>query len=128
SVPSATRDRAWRCVVPDRRGEHHARIVERPRNALGAGLIVDREGARPGPAAVGGAKHSALIRLFADVPPGRDKDEAGILGIDEERGDVLGVRESRQMLPGLSSIGGLVHAVALVDRPALHEIAGPALT
>src|SRR5256714_6805800 len=40
-----------------------------------------------------------------------DKEAIGILGIDEDVGDLLGVAQS-EVRPVLASIGGLVHAVA----------------
>ena len=85
---------AWRAVVAHGRREHHARMIERPRDLLRARRAVDVERLLPILSAVGAPIHAAHVRERVDVALRREQHEVRILRVDEDRRNLLRVVES----------------------------------
>ncbi len=115
---------AGRRVVLPQGGIADPGIAGREDQVDRAGDIVFMQNVAPRFAAVGGLENAALIVLRIGAAQGGHQHDVGIVRVHPERADVLGVLEA-DMLPRFPGVGGLVDAVAHVDRAAHHaDVAG----
>ena len=75
-------------------------------------MIVFVQNLVPGLTAVASTKDAALGVRAVSVPESGDKCDIRILGINDDRADVLGVPQAN-VLPGFAAIDRLVYAVAI---------------
>ena len=92
-------------------------------DAGGADVFVLIENFLKGFAAVGGTENAAFGVGAVGMALGGDENTVGIFGIDEDRGDLLGVAEIFEMRPRFSGVGGFVDAVARGKIGALQSFA-----
>src|SRR5207248_1111083 len=112
----------WSGVVRDGGGEEDVRRVERAREPLCAGGVVDEERLGPARAAVGRSKDATVARLHVHVTLSGDEDDTWIRRIDEHGRDLLG-RVETEMPPRHACIDGLPDAIPFVDRAAGDDVA-----
>ena len=90
--------------------------------SMAAGVLVAKEDALPGLAAIARAIDAALLVRAMRVTERGDVDEIGILRVDAHLADVARLREAA-VRPGLAAVGGLVDAVAVRDVAANRRLA-----
>src|SRR5215471_4597553 len=89
----------------------------------GASAIVDVEDLLPGLAAVRSFEDPALSVGRGEMAKGRDPDGVGPRRMDDNASDVLSILEAH-VLPDLSGVDGLVHAIAPVGAAGGRVVAG----
>src|SRR6266545_4920840 len=105
-------------------GVEDPRIVRIHAEVGGSGLVADEEDFLPGPAAVSRAKDSAVGIASPDVAERGNVDEVRIFRMDAHARDLVRALQS-DVLPGLTAVGGLVHAVAVRDVAADGRLPHP---
>ena len=105
------------------RGEQSVRIVRVENDIDRAGVLVFAQDFRPGLAAIGRAKNSALVVRPIGMPEGRDKNDVRIFRMDDDRADVAAVFQA-DIPPIAAAIDGLINAVAIGDIAAQRRLTG----
>ena len=104
-------------------GEDDVRVLGIGGQINGAGVVIDRQGAGPGLAAVGGAKHTAIGAGLEEITHGGDQNLVGIGRVDQNAPDVAGLLQAER-LPALAAVDGLEHARAAGHVIARFRLAG----
>ena len=107
-----------------RAGEQDVRVlrIHGERRAAGRQVRALQDQA-PGLAAVGRLVEAAVGAVAPQLARHADVDDVAVAGIDQNFGDVLGVRQAH-VGPGLAAVGGLVDPVADRDGVAHPGLAG----
>src|SRR6185312_2978985 len=91
-------------------GEEGGGVVRVHGEAAAAGLVIHLEHLGPGLAAVAGAVDAALGVVAVALAHGADEDLVGVVGVDDDVGDLSGLLEAH-VPPVQAGVGGAVDAV-----------------